>query len=100
MPSTGSPDSNTQSGVRGVPISVTLAGLPESMTARGLTRSSALSARLNGTISEYTPASRTRRAMSWVTWEPKSMMRTVSVMDSGYDKREAAAMSAPAHAIA
>src|SRR6185295_189270 len=31
-----------------------------------------------GWISQYTAASRTRRAMSWVTWEPKSRMRTLS----------------------
>ena len=31
--------------------------------------------RLGGWISEYTRASRTRRAINWVNCEPKSMMR-------------------------
>ena len=31
-----------------------------------------------GTISEYTFASRTRRAISWAYWAPKSTTRTVS----------------------
>jgi len=31
-----------------------------------------------GRISEYTCSSRSRRAMSWVYWEPKSMMRMPS----------------------
>src|SRR5213595_1885524 len=31
-----------------------------------------------GWISQYTCASRTRRAISWVTWEPKSRMRILS----------------------
>ena len=43
---------NTQSGARGVPNSVTLAGPPERITALGFRRSSASSARLKGTISE------------------------------------------------
>ena len=80
MPSTGSPEVNTQSGARGDPISVTLAGPPDRMIAFGLYFSRAASALLNGTISECTPCSRTRRAISCVTWLPKSMMRTVSVM--------------------
>ena len=29
-----------------------------------------------GRISQYTPCSRTRRAMSWVYWAPKSRIRT------------------------
>ncbi len=36
MPSTGSPALNTQSGARGVPNSVTLAGPPDRITALGL----------------------------------------------------------------
>jgi hypothetical protein len=33
-----------------------------------------------GKTSENTPASRTRRAISWVTWEPKSRMRILECM--------------------
>ncbi len=33
---------------------------------------------LNGTISQYTPLSRTRRAISWVNWLPKSRISTRS----------------------
>src|SRR5690348_5956865 len=38
-----------------------------------------------GWSSQYTPASRTRRAMSWVTWEPKSRMRILSMSRSSLD---------------
>ena len=47
-----------------------------------------------GTISEWTWASRTRRAMSWAYWAPKSTTRTVSnsgpmegVVTTGLDLR-------------
>ncbi len=43
---------NTQSGARGVPNSVTLAGPPDRITALGFSRSRASSALLKGTISE------------------------------------------------
>ena len=78
MPSTGTPASKTICGARGLPASVVEAGPPERITAFGLMRRNAASADWNGTISECTPASRTRRAMSCVTWLPKSTMRTVS----------------------
>ena len=78
MPSTGTPESKTICGARGLPISVVEAGPPERITALGWMRLNASSADWNGTISEKTPASRMRRAMSCVTWLPKSMMRTVS----------------------
>ena len=71
---------NTRSGARGLPPSWTEAGPPDRMMPLGPGQSSALSADWKGTISEYTPASRMRRAMSWVTWEPKSMMRIRSCM--------------------
>jgi hypothetical protein len=48
------------------------------MMPLGRSRASASSAALNGAISLYTPASRTRRAMSWVTCDPKSTIRMVS----------------------
>mmetsp|Transcript_26318 Transcript_26318/g.62508 ORF Transcript_26318/g.62508 Transcript_26318/m.62508 type:complete len:499 (-) Transcript_26318:2047-3543(-) len=40
-----------------------------------------------GWISQYTEASRTRRAMSCVTWEPKSRMRTLSCCMAGLSGR-------------
>jgi len=59
-------------------MSVVEAGPPDRITAFGLMRLKAASADWNGTISEKTPASRIRRAMSCVNWLPKSMIRTVS----------------------
>ncbi len=49
---------------RGDTASVMLAGPPDRMMPRRPSRDSAWSTRLNGTISEYTPASRTRRAIN------------------------------------
>src|SRR5690606_23308320 len=45
------------------------------MMPRGLKARIASSPMSNGCSSQYTPISRTRRAMSWVYWEPKSRMR-------------------------
>src|SRR3990167_3452364 len=78
MPSTGTPNSNTASGALSS-TSYTLAWLPERITP--LSWPSAANSRTHslltsqGCTSQYTCASRTRRAMSWVTWEPKSRMR-------------------------
>ena len=74
----GTAPSKIESGARGLPASGTDAGPPEKITALGLSCSNASAALKNGWISQYTPASRTRRAMSCVTWEPKSTMRTRS----------------------
>jgi hypothetical protein len=53
MPSTGTPSSNTACGARGVSDSVTLAGPPDRMIARGgAALASASSALLKGTISQ------------------------------------------------
>jgi hypothetical protein len=78
MPSTGTPASKIACGARGEMSSVTEAGPPERMTPLGCIAAKASAAFWNGTISEYTPSSRTRRAISCVTWEPKSMMRILS----------------------
>ena len=48
----GTPIVNTRAGARGLPVSVTLAGPPESTTACGAWRSSAASAWLKGTTSQ------------------------------------------------
>ncbi len=75
MASKGTPLSNMICGTRGLLSSVTDAGPPEKIMPLGRNRSNASSATLNGAISLYTPASRTRRAISCVTWLPKSTMR-------------------------
>src|SRR6476469_7352207 len=76
MPRIGTPASNSEGGVRGLPASVTELGPPDRITPPGASLANAASALWNGAISQYTPASRTRRAMSCVTWLPKSTMRT------------------------
>src|SRR3954470_13165957 len=48
------------------------------MIAFGRRASSSATGVVCGTISEYTRASRTRRAMSWAYWAPKSTTRTRS----------------------
>ena len=80
MPSTGTPSSNTAAGAAGAAVSVVEAGPPDRMIALGANARIAASSTVHGRISEYTPASRTRRAISWVYWEPKSRIRTRSVM--------------------
>jgi hypothetical protein len=63
----GTPESNTACGARGEPSRVTESGPPEKITPFGFIRAKPSSASWNGTISQYTPASRTRRAISCVT---------------------------------
>jgi len=53
-------------------------GPPERMMPLGFQSRIHCTVRVGGWISQYTCASRTRRAMSWVYWEPKSMMRIPS----------------------
>src|SRR5258706_7273026 len=78
MPSTGTPSSNTACGARAVSSSVTEAWLPERITPRGLKARTNSASTSYGCSSEYTPVSRSLRAMSCVTWEPKSRMRILS----------------------
>src|SRR6185503_14466657 len=78
MPSTGTPSSKTACGARAVSSSVTEAWLPERITPRGLNDRTKSASTSWGWSSQYTPDSRTRRAISWVTWEPKSRMRILS----------------------
>src|SRR3954454_7913814 len=82
MPSTGTPESKIDCGARGEPCSCTDSGPPERITALGFISRNAASAFWNGTISEYTPSSRTRRAISCVTCEPKSTIRILSCADA------------------
>src|SRR3954467_13809322 len=75
MPSTGTPSSNTALGARAVDSSYADMWLPERMTPAGPYSRTKPSLTSQGWISQYTFASRTRRAMSWVYWAPKSRMR-------------------------
>src|SRR5690348_9379676 len=79
MPSTGTPSSNTTWGARSVLSSVAEAWLPERITPRGLKARTNGGSTSQGCSSQDPPVSRTRRAMSCVTWEPKSRMRILSV---------------------
>ena len=64
MPNTGTPASNSAGSTAGAPSSYTLAGPPESTIAAGSLASMSSTDVVCGTTSEYTCASRTRRAMS------------------------------------
>src|SRR5665213_1129369 len=62
----------------GAPGSYTDAGPPLKIRPRGARRRISAALMVPGTSSQYTRASRTRRAMSCEYWEPKSRTRTVS----------------------
>src|SRR4051794_18356814 len=91
MPSTGTPSANTSGLSVGAFFSYTEAGPPERMIPLTFGSTTAASGAVQGRISQYTFASRTRRAMSCVTWEPKSRMMTLSciggVRGSGFGVR-------------
>jgi hypothetical protein len=70
MPSTGTPASNRPGGAGGAPAAYTDAGPPDRMIAFGLRARISATGRVEGTISEYTWHSRTRRAISWAYWAP------------------------------
>src|SRR5216683_3458102 len=81
MPSTGTLAAKMAGLAAGAWPSITEAGPPESTMALGPNCSIlAWSTDWKGWISQYTPASRRRRAMSWVTWEPKSTISRRSDM--------------------
>src|SRR2546423_14901085 len=77
MPSTGVPTSKSSGAHFGAPTSDTLLGPPERMIPAGFFSLSCSSGVLNGTISEYTDSSRSRRAINCVYCEPKSRTRIV-----------------------
>src|SRR4051812_8105647 len=86
MPSTGTPSSKTAWGARAVCSStVADAWLPERITPFGAKARIACASMSYGCSSQYTPDSRMRRAMSCVTWEPKSRMRIFSITRSSVD---------------
>ena len=76
MPRMGTPASSSPAGAGGAPGAYTEAGPPDRMIAVGLLASISAAGMVEGTISEYTWHSRTRRAMSWAYWAPKSTTRT------------------------
>lgn len=78
MPKTGTPASKISRSRRGAPSAYTEDGPPERMIAFGLLASISATGMVDGTISLYTRASRTRRAMSWAYCAPKSTTRTTS----------------------
>src|SRR5688572_29681451 len=88
MPSTGTPCSKTACGARAVSSSVAEAWLPERMMPRGANSRMKSAPTSCGWSSQYTPLSRTRLAMSWVTWEPKSRMR---ILSSAFERPSGAA---------
>src|ERR1700761_1710551 len=97
MPSTGTLASHTACGARSSASSYVLAWLPDRMMPLAPNERMNSSDTSLGWISQYTCASRTRRAISCVTWEPKSRMRILSCMaakaggklDSGLRDRRA-----------
>src|SRR2546430_4922232 len=78
MPSTGTPASYSATSIDGASSTCTDAGPPERMIPFGRRASISSKGIVRGTISEYTCASRTRRAISCAYCAPKSTTRTVS----------------------
>src|SRR5207302_3661567 len=78
MPRIGRPRSHAPLSGCGAPASYTDAGPPLKMRPRGLRAAISAAAIVPGTSSQYTPDSRTRRAISWLYCDPKSRMRTAS----------------------
>src|SRR6266540_5595393 len=76
MPRTGTRRVNRWGSTAGAPDSYTEAGPPDRITPAGRRASSSPTGVSNGTISEYTWHSRTRRAMSCAYCAPKSTTRT------------------------
>src|SRR3989440_2653716 len=78
MPSTGTPASYSAASIDGASSTCTDAGPPERMIPFGRRASISSKGIVRGTISEYTCASLTRRAISCAYCAPKSTTRTVS----------------------
>src|SRR5215207_3132449 len=76
MPNTGTPRSNTAGSSCGAPSSYTLDGPPDSTMACGSLALISSMAAVCGMTSEYTRASRTRRAISCAYCAPKSTTST------------------------
>src|ERR1051326_2271355 len=76
MPSVGIPSSNTRGSTCGASSAYTDAGPPLRMSAYGLRARTASGEIVCPTSSEYTRASRTRRAISCEYWPPRSTTST------------------------
>src|SRR5918995_15901 len=76
MPSVGMPSSKMPASTRGACSAYTDAGPPERITAYGFRAQICCGVTLCETSSEYTLASRTRRAISCAYWPPKSSTST------------------------
>src|SRR6187200_3191288 len=76
MPRIGTPRSYTAGSRTGAPSTCTLFGPPLRINPAGRRAATPVAVMVDGTISEYTESSRTRRAMSWAYWAPKSTTRT------------------------
>src|SRR6266851_2423635 len=83
MPSTGTPARSASGSTCGAPGSLTLAGPPLRMSPAGSSCFSSDHGVVPGTSSQYTLASRTRRAISWLNCDPKSRTRTVCWRTAG-----------------
>src|SRR5581483_3333072 len=78
MPSTGTPSSSSAGSSGGAPSAYTDAGPPDRITPLGRRRRTSAAPTWWGSSSENTPDSRTRRAISWEYWPPKSRTTTSS----------------------
>jgi len=78
MPRIGTPASNTCCGARGEPASVVDSGPPDRMMPLAPKAAISAGSWSQAQISQYTPNSRMRRAMSWVYCAPKSRIRILS----------------------
>src|ERR1700678_198106 len=78
MPSTGTSLSNRPAGAGGASGAYTDEGPPDKIIALGRLASISVAGIVDGTISEYTWHSRTRRAINCAYCAPKSTTRTVS----------------------
>src|ERR671911_3016735 len=78
MPNVGTPVVSNSASTWGAPSAYTLDGPPDRMIALGRRAIISATGIVCGTISEYTFASRTRRAISCAYCAPKSTTRTVS----------------------
>src|SRR6185437_181264 len=79
MPRIGTPASNTACGACGAPGSVVDSGPPERMMPFAPKRAICAGSWSHARISQYTPSSRTRRAISCVYCAPKSRIRILSL---------------------
>src|SRR5882672_439721 len=83
MPSTGTPALSASGSTCGAPGSYTLAGPPLRISPTGARFFSSDQGVVPDTSSQYTFASRTRRAISWLNCEPKSRTRIVCTFKGG-----------------